>query len=242
MLVLSPLPGPPWRDSHLGCPPPSVLRLKLVDGAYRAGCRRPFWSIEGWQRLVPGPEGISLPMQLNVPDDCERVSGRGMVESHWLYKIEIGRAEVSKPGPGPTEFHLQPSNKIGITHPRPTQRAPDYPTIGLIVFAPIVGRDGRKVADNEPAYVKAGVGEPSLRRNLSRRRARTPQARAGRRLPRGFSDRAAVIGRRHHLNGREQPVTWRRVAATSGRRDRGCGKSGQTRSQSSRTGCTRPLP
>jgi hypothetical protein len=95
MLVLSPLPGPPWRDSHLGCPPPSVLRLKLVDGAYRAGCRRPFWSIEGWQRLVPGPEGISLPMQLKVPDDCERVSGRGMVESHWLYKIEIGRAEAA---------------------------------------------------------------------------------------------------------------------------------------------------
>ena len=95
MLVLSPLPGPPWRDSHLGCPPPSVLRLKLVDGAYRAGCRRPFWSIEGWQRLVPGPEGISLPMQLKVPDDCERVSGTGMVESHWLYKIEIGRAEAA---------------------------------------------------------------------------------------------------------------------------------------------------
>ena len=33
-------------------------------------------------------------MQLNVPDDCERVSGRGMVESDWLYKIEIGRAEA----------------------------------------------------------------------------------------------------------------------------------------------------
>ena len=34
-------------------------------------------------------------MQLNVPDDCERVSGKGMVESHWLYKIEIGRAEAA---------------------------------------------------------------------------------------------------------------------------------------------------
>ena len=45
-----------------------------------------------------------------------------------------------KPGPCPTEFHLQPSNKIGITHPRPTQRASNYPTIGLIVLAPIVGR------------------------------------------------------------------------------------------------------
>jgi hypothetical protein len=44
--------------------------------------------------LVSGPEGISLPMQLKVPDDCERVSGRGMVESDWLYKIEIGRAEA----------------------------------------------------------------------------------------------------------------------------------------------------
>src|ERR1700719_2771798 len=98
-----------------------------------------------------------------------------------------------KPGPCPTEFHLQPSNKIGITHPRPTQRAPDYPTIGLIVLAPIVGRDGRKVADNEPAYVKAGVGEPSFRPNLGQRRARAPHARAGRRLPSGCSDRAAVI-------------------------------------------------
>jgi hypothetical protein len=53
-----------------------------------------FGPLNGWQRLVPGPEGISLPMQLNVPDDCERVSGKGMVESHWLYKIETGRADA----------------------------------------------------------------------------------------------------------------------------------------------------
>jgi hypothetical protein len=51
--------------------------------------------MNGWQRLVPGPEGISLPMRLKVSDGCGRVSGRGMVESHWLYKIEIGRAEVA---------------------------------------------------------------------------------------------------------------------------------------------------
>jgi hypothetical protein len=32
-----------------------------------------FGPFEWVAALVPGPEGISLPMQLKVPDDCERV-------------------------------------------------------------------------------------------------------------------------------------------------------------------------
>ena len=139
-----------------------------------------------------------------------------------------------KPGPCPTEFHLQPSNKIGITRPRPTQRAsklshyrPNCPRAdswshradpdGQLRIPDV---DGRNVAGNEPAYAKAGVGEPSFRCNLSQRRARAPQARAGRRLPRGCSDRGAVIGRRGHQTSHDQPVTGR--LSTPGRRSRIC--------------------
>jgi hypothetical protein len=73
-----------------------------------------------------------------------------------------------KPGPCPTEFRLQPGNKIDIAHRWPTQRASNYPTIGLIVLAPVVGRFERTATGRSAFSVSTVVMWQAMSRPMPR--------------------------------------------------------------------------